>query len=471
MPHHREPIGLAGDDLEAAQFSFDLGQERVDDAVEKSLLVRYVVIERHRLHAQLGGHPPHRECLDAFAVGKLDRRLEHTVAAERGSALRSIGHHDDTIPYTVRLDSLTLYRYLTAYEGTSEEASMADHVTPEAVGPGDFQDGRQRLRSVLMNAIVQEEYGPPDAMELRRVEVPIPDADQVLIRVAAASLNIYDWHMTTGMPFMARAAAGLTKPKRPIPGADVAGVVEAVGSKVTRFRVGDEVYGDIGSGAFAEYAVGKEGALAHKPAEVTFVQAAAVPLAGLTALQGVRDVGRIQPGHRVIVNGASGGVGTFAIQVAKALGAEVTAVCSATKVDMARSLGADRVIDYSSEDYTRSERGYQMLFDNVGNRPWAEISRVLVPDGIVVSTTGPKLDWFGPLRHLLARKGASLLGSKRFTWFTAHVDAEDLEFLSGLLASGAVTPVIETTYSLADVPEAMQYLSEGHAHGKLAVVP
>ncbi len=348
---------------------------------------------------------------------------------------------------------------------------MADHVTPEAVGPGDIQDGRHGLRSALMSAIVQEKYGPPDVMELRRVEVPIPDADQVLIRVVAASLNIYDWHMTTGMPYMARAAAGLTKPKSSIPGADVAGVVEDVGSDVTRFRVGDEIYGDIGSGAFAEYSVGKEGAFAHKPAEVTFAQAASVPMAGLTALQGLRDIGGIQPGHRVIVNGASGGVGTFAVQIAKALGAEVTAVCSTTKVDMARSLGADRVIDYSMEDYTQTERGYQLLFDNVGNRSWAETSRVLVAGGIIVTTTGPKLDWFGPLRYLLARKGASLLGSKRFTWYTAHVDAEDLEFLSDLLARGAVTPVIERTYSLADVPGAMRYLSEGHAHGKLVVVP
>lgn len=344
----------------------------------------------------------------------------------------------------------------TGAGGTSErdvfETSPREHPTPKR-----------------MRAIVQDRYGLPDVLELREVTTPIPDDDQVLIRVVAASLNIYDWHMTTGTPYMARAVAGLTKPKNPIPGADVAGVVEAVGENVSQFLAGDEVFGDIGSGALAEYAVADEKRITHKPPGVTFKQAAAVPLAGLTALQGLRDVGGIEAGQKVLINGASGGVGTFAVQIAKSLGAEVTAVCSTTKVDMVRSLGADHVIDYTIEDFVDTERDYDILFDNAGNRPWSETSRVLTPDGINVTTTGPKHRWLGPFRHLLARKLASMFGSKRMTWFTAQMKREDLEFLAGLLESGAVVPVIEETYLLEQAPEALRYLGEGHARGKLAI--
>ena len=263
--------------------------------------------------------------------------------------------------------------------------------------------------------------------------------------------------------------AGLTRPKNPVPGADVAGVVERAGNKVTRFRAGDEVFGDIGYGAWAGYAVAAENRLSAKPAETSFQQAAAVPLAAITALQGLRDKGGITAGDKVLVNGASGGVGTFAVQIARSFGAQVTAVCSTAKVDMVRSIGAEHVIDYTKDDYTQTERGYDILFDNAGNRPWSETSRVLAPDGINVSVTGPKHACLGPFRHLLARKLASTVGGKRMTWFTAQMKPEDLDFLAGLLASGDVVPVIERAYPLEDTADALRYLGGGHALGKLVI--
>jgi NADPH:quinone reductase-like Zn-dependent oxidoreductase len=320
-----------------------------------------------------------------------------------------------------------------------------------------------------MRAIVQERYGPPDVLELREVDAPALHPDRVVVRVVAASLNIYDWHMTSGTPYMARMVAGLAKPKRPIPGADVAGVVAHVGENVSGFSVGDEVYGDIGFGAFAEYASVNPKAISAKPAAVGFESAASVPLAGLTALQGLRDIGGLQAGQRVIVIGASGGVGTFAVQIAKALGAEVTAVCSTAKVEMVRSIGADRVIDYTKDDYTESERGYHLLFDNAGNRPWSKTHRVLADGGINVTVTGPKHAVMGPFRNLAFRKAVSRFGNKRFTWFTAAVKADDLDYLAGLLEAGELVPVIEETYPLPRLPEALAYLGEGHARGKLVI--
>jgi NADPH:quinone reductase-like Zn-dependent oxidoreductase len=320
-----------------------------------------------------------------------------------------------------------------------------------------------------MRAIVQDRYGLPDVLELREVEKPEPGEDQVRIQVRASSLNIYDWHMTTGTPYMARATAGLRVPKNPIPGADVAGIVEAVGANVTRFGPGDAVFGFVGSGAFAEFVCSGEKGLASIPSNVTFEQAAATPLAGITALQGLRDIGGLQPGQRVLINGASGGVGTFAVQIAKVLGADVTAVCSTSKVDMVRSIGADRVIDYTQEDFVSSERGYHILFDNVGDRPWSETRRVLTDDGINVTITGPKHRWLGPVRRLVYRKIVSTFGSKTFTWFTAHETGEDMEVLAGFLSSGALAPVHENTYPLEEVPDALRYLGEGHALGKLVI--
>jgi NADPH:quinone reductase-like Zn-dependent oxidoreductase len=320
-----------------------------------------------------------------------------------------------------------------------------------------------------MRAIVQDRYGQSDVLELREVATPNPGDDQVLIRVKAASLNIYDHHMTTGTPYLVRSVAGWVKPKNPIPGADLAGVVAAVGANVTGLSVGDEVLGEVGYGAFAEYALAKPKNLAPMPDGVGVEAAAATPMAGLTALQGLRDHGGLVAGQRVIVNGASGGVGTFAVQIAKALGAEVTAVCSTAKVETARSIGAGKAIDYTTSDYTETERGYHLLFDNAGNRPWSETSRVLAEGGINVTVTGPKHALMGPFRNLATRKALASFGNKRFTWFTAAARREDLEFLAGLLASGALVPVIEHRYPLERVPEALDYLSHGHAAGKLVI--
>lgn len=325
------------------------------------------------------------------------------------------------------------------------------------------------MTPTMMQAIVQDRYGLPDVLSLRSVPRPTPGPGRVLIRVRAAALNFYDWHMITGMPYMARSVAGWRRPKNPIPGADVAGVVEAVGENVIRFVPGDEVFGDIGAGAFAEYATPREARLTPKPAAVSFEDAAALSLAGLTALQGLRDVGGLQAGERVLVNGASGGVGTFAVGIAKALGAEVTAVCSTTKVDLVRSLGADKVIDYTQDDYTRTERGYDLLFDNVGTRGWYATSRVLAPRGRNVTITGPKHALVGPMRNLLARKAASMLSLRSMTWFTAQVTHEDQAFLAGLVESGALAVVIERTYPLERTVEALSYLGEGHAAGKLVI--
>jgi NADPH:quinone reductase-like Zn-dependent oxidoreductase len=229
--------------------------------------------------------------------------------------------------------------------------------------------------------------------------------------------------------------------------------------------------GDIGGGSLAEYAIGAERHLVRKPAGVSFEQAAAVPLAGLTALQGLRDRGGLTAGQRVTINGASGGVGTLAVMIAKALGAEVTAVCSTTKMEMVRSLGADRVIDYTADDYTDLVRDQHVLFDNAGNRGWRRTSRVLAPGGVNVTITGPKHGWFGPMREILVRKVASLRSGKRFTNFTAAVKTDDLETLAAMLASGAINPMIERTYPLAEAAEALRHLGEGHAAGKLVIVP
>ena len=320
-----------------------------------------------------------------------------------------------------------------------------------------------------MKAIAQDRYGPPDVLELREIVTPEPADDQVLIRVRASSLNMYDWHMMTGTPYMVHAQAGWRTPKALVPGADVAGVVESVGAEVTGFELGDEVFGCVGAGAWAELVCAKERQIAHKPRSVTFEQAAATPLAGVTALQGLRDAGRLRAGQRVLVNGASGGVGTFAVQIAKALGAEVTAVCSTAKVDLVRAIGADHVIDYTRDDYVETERGYHLLFDNVGDRPWSETKRVLGGGGVNVTVTGPKHRWLGPVRELVFRKAASLFDSRRLAWLVSTMKPEDLEYLAGLLASGEVVPVIEATYPLEQTADAVRYLGEGHAAGKLVI--
>jgi NADPH:quinone reductase-like Zn-dependent oxidoreductase len=321
-----------------------------------------------------------------------------------------------------------------------------------------------------MKAVVHDEYGPPDVLELKEIEKPAVTEDSVLVRVQAASVNPFDLHMLTGTPYLVRLQAGLRRPKRQLLGVDFAGTVEAVGANVTQFQPGDEVFGGR-SGAFAEYVcVREDRAVVPMPANVSFEQAAAVPIAGLTALQGLRDKGQLQAGQKVLINGASGGVGTFAVQIAKSLGAEVTAVCSTRNVDRARSLGADHVIDYTREDFTRTGRRYDLILDIAGGRSWSECTRVLDPDATLVAVGGPKKNRLvGPLSDVLKMRLASLGGSRRLVSFLSDINKEDLLVLNELFEAGTVTPVVERTYALSEAREAFRYLGEGHAQGKIVI--
>jgi NADPH:quinone reductase-like Zn-dependent oxidoreductase len=322
-----------------------------------------------------------------------------------------------------------------------------------------------------MKAVVHDEYGPPDVLELKEIEKPAVTEDSVLVRVQAASVNPFDLHMLTGTPYLVRLQAGLRRPKRQLLGVDFAGTVEAVGANVTQFQPGDEVFGGR-SGAFAEYVcVREDRAVVPMPANVSFEQAAAVPIAGLTALQGLRDKGQLQAGQKVLINGASGGVGTFAVQIAKSLGAEVTAVCSTRNVDRARSLGADHVIDYTREDFTRTGRRYDLILDIAGGRSWSECTRVLDPDATLVAVGGPKKNRLvGPLSDVLKMRLASLGGSRRLVSFLSDMNKEDLLVLNELFEAGTVTPVVERTYALSEAREAFRYLGEGHAQGKIVIM-
>lgn len=322
----------------------------------------------------------------------------------------------------------------------------------------------------MMKAIVHETYGSTEVLELKDIEQPTIGETDLLVRVRAASLNPYDWHLRTGMPYLFRLMFGLRKPKKQGLGADLAGEVEAVGAGVTQFRPGDEVYGEIEVGALAEYASVPEASAARKPANLTFEQAAAVPMGGLTSLQALRDKGGIRPGHKVIINGSSGGVGTFAVPIAKSFGAEVTAVCSTRNVELVRSIGADHVIDYTVEDFTRGERRYDLMLDNVGNHSVTACRRVLTPKGVRVATFGsPEHKWLGPLAAMARMMVVSLFVGQKMTTFSAKALGADLETLRELIEEGVVTPVIDRTYPLADTAEAMDYLDEGHARGKIVV--
>jgi NADPH:quinone reductase-like Zn-dependent oxidoreductase len=320
-----------------------------------------------------------------------------------------------------------------------------------------------------MNAIVQDRFGPPDVLELREVDQPRAGDGEVLVAVRAASVNPADWYAMTGTPWVARAQMGLRRPRSGRLGIDLAGEVVAGGADVTRFSPGDAVFGT-GDGTLAESVAVAEGTLALKPARLSFEQAAAVPVAALTALQGLRDKGRLQPGQRVLVNGASGGVGTFAVQVAKALGAEVTAVCSTRNVEAARSLGADQVVDYTREDFTGTSRRHDLLLDVAGSRPWPACRRVLTPQGRLVMVGAPKGSrLLGPLGHIAAVRLASLRASQQVVFFISRSTGEDLTALADLLERGAVTPCVERTYPLTEAANAFRYLGEGHARGKLVV--
>ncbi len=317
-----------------------------------------------------------------------------------------------------------------------------------------------------MRAIVYTEYGPPDVLQLKEVEKPVPKDNQALVKVHAASANALDWRPFTMTPILIRLVkGGLLKPKNTSLGVDLAGRVEAVGRNVTQFKPGDEVFG-VAPGAFAEYACAAENKLALKPANLSFEAAAAVPIAAFTALQGLRDKGHIQPGQKVLINGAGGGVGTFAVQIAKAFGAEVTAVCSTRNLDMVRSIGADHVVDYTREDVTKNGQRYDLILAANGYHPILDYRRALSPKGIYVVAGGSMAQIF---QGLLLGPLLSRLGSKKMGNFLAHSNQTDLVFIKELLEAGKVVPVIDRCYPLSEVAEAIRYLAEGHAQGKVVI--
>jgi NADPH:quinone reductase-like Zn-dependent oxidoreductase len=320
-----------------------------------------------------------------------------------------------------------------------------------------------------MKAAVYTRYGPPDVVQTTDVEKPVPNDNEVLIKVRAASVNPLDWHFMRGTPYFLRIPAGLRKPKDTRLGVDLAGQVEAVGRNVTQFQPGDNVFGAC-RGAFAEYACTSESALVMKPDNVGFEQAASAPGAALTALQGLRDQGNIHPGQKVLINGAAGGVGTFAVQIAKWFGADVTGVCSTRNVGMVRSIGADRVIDYTEEDFTNSGQRYDLLFDCVGNHSLAACRRVLSAKGIHVAVGGPSGRWMiGFLTRLITGLVLSRLMSHKLAMVLTRWSKEDLTIIRELMEAGKVTPVIDKRYSLSDVAEAIRYVEEGHARGKVVI--
>lgn len=320
-----------------------------------------------------------------------------------------------------------------------------------------------------MNAMVYTHYGSPDVLQLKEVAKPTPQDNEVLVNIRAASVGAGSWHLLRGKPFLVRLSSGLSRPKHPILGADVAGTVERVGKNVTQFKVGDEVFGDLsasGFGGFAEYVNAPENAFALKPVNMTFEQAAAVPVAAVTALQGLRDKGQIQAGQKVLINGASGGVGIFAVQIAKAFETEVTAVCSTKNVDMVRSLGADHIVDYSKEDFTKNGQRYDLILAANGNRSIFEYQRALAPRGRYVMSGGSNAQY---LQATLLGPLLSMTGSKKMMSLLAKPNQKDLAFIKELHEAGKLTSVIDRSYSLRDVPEAIRYLEEGHAKGKVVI--
>jgi NADPH:quinone reductase-like Zn-dependent oxidoreductase len=320
-----------------------------------------------------------------------------------------------------------------------------------------------------MKAIVYSTYGAPDVLRLEDIPKPVPGDDEVVIRVQASTVNPADWHFMRGRPYLVRMMTGLRKPRNSRLGIDVAGEVDTVGRNVTRFKPGDQVFGWC-RGAFAEFVSVSASAIVEKPPSVTFEQAACVPVAAVTALQGLRDKGRIQSGHMVLINGASGGVGTFAVQIAKSFGADVTAVCSSRNVEMARSIGADHVIDYSKDDFTQSEKHYDLILDTVGNHSLSAYRDVLTPNGRYVQIGGPnKGQWVGPLTAPLKAIVFSLFVSQKFGMFIARGNAADMATIGDLMATGKVKAVIDRRYGLSDVADAIRYLEEGHARGKIVI--
>ena len=322
-----------------------------------------------------------------------------------------------------------------------------------------------------MRAVVQDRYGPPEVLRLLDIARPVPGAGEVLVRVRAAAVNAYDWHMLRGDPYLARATFGLRRPAAPVRGRDFAGVVEQVGPGVTHLREGDEVYGEA-HGAFAEYVCAPAGVVDHKPANLSFEQAAAIPLAGNTALIGIRDLADVHSGQTVLVNGASGGVGPFAIQIAKAAGAEVTAVCRERNVEIVRSAGADHVVDYTREDFTRGGRRFDVVLDLVGNRTLSDCRRVLRKGGLVILSGGGVFSGgslLGPMRLILSAKLRAPFTRDRVVLLSAVPSRANLATLRDLAETGALTPVIDRTYPLAEVPAAIRYLETEHARAKVVI--
>ena len=320
-----------------------------------------------------------------------------------------------------------------------------------------------------MKTITFPKYGSPDVLQLVEVEKPTPDENQVLVKICAASANPLDWHRMRGEPFLARMSEGLLKPKKPMLGADIAGRVETVGSKITEFQLGDEVFGSIGAGGFAEYACAGEKHFVLKPSKLSFEAAAAVSVAALTALQGLRNTGQIQAEQKVLINGASGGVGTFAVQIAKSFGAEVTGVCSTRNLDLVRSIGADHVVDYTQVDFTNTGQQYDLIYCAVGNRSISDYKRALTPKGVCVIAGFTSLRLL--FEHMIVGPLTSQAGGKRVGLMpTARVDKQDLVMLKDLLEAGKVVPVIDRCYPLSETAEAIRYLEQGHARGKVIIM-
>jgi NADPH:quinone reductase-like Zn-dependent oxidoreductase len=343
-------------------------------------------------------------------------------------------------------------------------------MTATAHGPVPHPTGTPDGTST-MQAIVCDQYGPPEKLKLREIAGPVVDADRVLVHILAASINPVDLHTMKGGLLM-RPMSGLRKPKRRVPGVDVAGVVEAVGENVTDLRPGDEVFGTFG-GSLAEYGLGGKN-LVPKPSDLTFEQAAAIPVAGVTALQGLRDKGQLQPGQKVLINGAAGGVGTFAVQIARAFGAHVTGVCSTRNADLVRSIGADEVIDYTREDFAQSGQRYDLVFDLVGNRSLSDLRRVSKPEGIVVLSGGGHDRGHGgrglrPLVLMVESLVLSRFVSQKMLAFLATINKPDLLVLKEMAEAGKITPVIDRTYPLSEAADALRYLQAGHARGKVVI--
>jgi len=324
-----------------------------------------------------------------------------------------------------------------------------------------------------MKAIVYCDYGTPDVLKVEEIEKPVPNDEQLLVKVHAVSVNPYDWHFVRGTPYIMRMfGVGLRKPKSTRFGVDYAGTVEAVGKNVTGFKPGDDVFGG-GNGAFAEYiCVRATRSVAHKPANITFEQAASVPIAAITALQALRDKSAIQPGQKVLINGASGGVGTFAVQIAKSLGADVTGVCSTKNVELVRSLGADHVVDYTKEDFTKTSERYDAILDNVPNHSLAECRGILTPNGkyVMIGGGGPNDNrLIGPFGRLIQAAITGPFVSQKMGMMMAEINQKDLTALGDLMQSGKVKPVIDRTYKFSEVPAAVSYVEQGHARGKVVI--